>query len=212
MSEQQKELLIWGVGTTRTLRVHWLLAELGVTYKTKAIGPRTGETKTSQYTSLNPKQKIPVLVHGDLVLSESFAIMKHLRRSFDVLEYDAYQGTEEGLCRYDEIATFCLMELDATSLYVIRRHEGLPEIYGESSTAVSSARAYFLRMIKTISMDTETPRFIWGNTFSELDILLTINLDWATAVGIHLPDNLIQYCRWIHQRPGYKNGAARNSV
>ena len=125
MSEEQQELLVWGVGTSRTLRVHWLLAELELAYTTKPIGPRTGETKSTQYTALNPKQKIPLLIHGDLVLSESFAIMKHLRRSFDVLAYDQYQLTEEGLCRYDEIAAFCLMELDATSLYVIRRHEGL---------------------------------------------------------------------------------------
>ena len=37
-----------------------------------------------------------------------------------------------------------LMELDAP-LYVIRRHQGLPEVYGASQTAVDAARDYFVR-------------------------------------------------------------------
>lgn len=212
MSGQRQELVVWGVGTSRTFRVHWMLAELGVTYATKAIGPRTGETQTTEFTALNPKQKIPVMVHDDLILSESFAIMKHLRRSFQGLKYDPYQQTEKGLCQYDEIATFCLMELDATSLYVIRRHEGLAEIYGASDTAVKAARAYFLRMINSLPIPASPKQFIWGSTFSELDILLTINLDWAMAVGIDLPDHLAQYRHWIHERPGYKNGTSRNAA
>ncbi len=212
MSGRQQEMVVWGVGTSRTFRVHWLLAELGVAYTTQAIGPRTGETKTTAFTALNPKQKIPVLVHDDLILSESFAIMKHLRRTFQGLDYDEYQQTETGLCQYDEIATFCLMELDATSLYVIRRHEGLAEIYGASNTVVEAARAYFTRMINTIPRPSSAEQFIWGSTFSELDILLTINLDWARAVGIDLPSHLDQYRHWIHERPGYKTGTTRNTA
>ncbi len=50
-------LTLWGVGTSRTVRPHWALAELGLRYETRAIGPRTGETKTQEYTKLNPRQE-----------------------------------------------------------------------------------------------------------------------------------------------------------
>ena len=49
------QLTLWGVGTSRTIRAHWAMFELDLPYTTKPIGPRTGETKTAEYTSLNPR-------------------------------------------------------------------------------------------------------------------------------------------------------------
>ena len=34
-------LILWGVGTSRTIRPHWALCELGVDYETRKIIPRT---------------------------------------------------------------------------------------------------------------------------------------------------------------------------
>ena len=67
---------LWGAGTARTLRPIWIAEELKVEYELNPIGPRTGETLTTEYTSLNPKQKIPSLEHGSFKLSESVAICK----------------------------------------------------------------------------------------------------------------------------------------
>ena len=55
------DLTLWGVGTSRTIRAHWAMHELALPYKTMPIGPRTGETKTAEYTKLNPRQKVPLL-------------------------------------------------------------------------------------------------------------------------------------------------------
>ncbi|MGH6753076.1 MAG: glutathione S-transferase family protein, partial [Bradyrhizobium sp.] len=46
------DLTLWGVGTSRTIRAHWAMHELALPYKTNPIGPRTGETKTAEYTRL----------------------------------------------------------------------------------------------------------------------------------------------------------------
>ena len=69
MSDSQ--ITLWGAGTSRTIRPIWIAEELGLRYKLKRIGPRTGETQTESYTLLNPKQKIPFLEDGSLQLSES---------------------------------------------------------------------------------------------------------------------------------------------
>ena len=68
-------LVLWGVGTSRTVRAHWAMHELGLAYETRPIGPRTGETKTAEYTALNPRQKIPLLQDGDFCIGESAAIV-----------------------------------------------------------------------------------------------------------------------------------------
>src|SRR5262249_10458914 len=69
------DLTLWGVGTSRTVRPHWAMHELNLAYKTKPIGPRTGETKTPEYTQLNPRQKVPLLQDGDFCIGESAAIV-----------------------------------------------------------------------------------------------------------------------------------------
>ena len=61
-----RRLVLWGVGTSRTLRAHWALHELDLDYECRPILPRTGETQTQEYTELNPRQKIPLLQDGEL--------------------------------------------------------------------------------------------------------------------------------------------------
>jgi glutathione S-transferase len=51
---RQPELIVWGAGTSRTLRVHWMLAELNLEYDNRKVGPRTGETQTEAYKAINP--------------------------------------------------------------------------------------------------------------------------------------------------------------
>jgi len=207
---RQPELTVWGAGTSRTLRVHWMLAELNLEYDNRKVGPRTGETQTEAYKAINPKGKIPVLVHGDLIISESFAIARYLRRTFKGLTLDQHQLSPEGVARFDELASFMLMELDATSLYIIRRHVDLASIYGEAPNAVISAKAYFCKMLGEGFTASELTEFVWGHCFSELDILLTTILDWANAVGIALPAHCHAYRYRMHQRPGYRLGKTNN--
>ena len=95
------------------------------------------------------------------------------------------------------------MELDATSLYIVRRHQDLSKIYGEAPNAVASARAYFLRLLNSGISDFDPTRFVWGELFSELDILLVSTLDWADAMEIPLPAAFQQYLEYQRQRPAY---------
>src|SRR5215471_1647134 len=76
------ELTVWGVGTPRTMRVHWMLLELGLEYECYPIQSRTGETHADAFKRLNPRHKIPVLRHGSFVLSESAAIIQYLSETF----------------------------------------------------------------------------------------------------------------------------------
>src|SRR6202795_2358797 len=79
-------LTLWGVGTSRPGRPHWAMHELNLAYKTKPIGPRTGETKTAEYTALNPRQKVPLLQDGDFCIGESAAIVAYLSRTYSTQE------------------------------------------------------------------------------------------------------------------------------
>jgi glutathione S-transferase len=204
-------LILWGIGTTRTMRPHWLLHELDLPYETRAIGPRTGETRTPDYLQMNPKGKVPCLQHGESIITESLAIMKYVSDSYGELARDSWQQSDEGQAKYLEWASFILMELDATSLYVMRRHRDLFEIYGEAPAAVSSSAEYFSRML--LSIDKEIPvesGYIWGSEFSEIDIILVTCLDWAYFYEIEISENASRYRKRISERSGYQSAYKLN--
>jgi glutathione S-transferase len=147
------------------------------------------------------------MVHGDIVLTESYAIMHYLRSLSDKMPYDDYQLSVAGRAMYDQWLSFLLMELDATSLYVVRRHKDLHEIYGEAPAAVASSLAYFERMVNSVADEIQPDKPIWGNCFSELDILLTIALDWGSLLDCDLPEGALAYREFMRGREAY--GAAR---
>ena len=132
----------WGAGTTRTFRPIWVAEELGVDYMHHAFGPRTGETQSQAYTRLNPKQKIPYLVDGSVRLSESVAISRYLIERYGSADTLSSPGCLEARAKEDEWVCYIYGELDETSLYVMRRHGDLKEIFGEAPQAVEAAKAY----------------------------------------------------------------------
>lgn len=116
--DQAPKLTLWGVGTSRTVRPHWALHELGLKYDTQAIGPRTGETKTNDYTKLNPRQKVPLLQDGDFCIGESAAIVAYLSRTYSTPDNSLIPETQRDYASWLEWSFFIVTELDSTSLHV----------------------------------------------------------------------------------------------
>lgn len=206
-------LTLWGVGTSRTVRPHWALAELGLKYETYAIGPRTGETKTAEYTKLNPRQKVPLLQDGDFAIGESAAIVAYLSRTYASPGKMLIPEEKQQYAKWLEWCFFIVTELDSTSLYVMRRHsaDALGPIYGVAPDVVAKAGEYFREQLRHVEVALDDGRnFLMGDQFTSADILLTTCLDWAIAYGVGICDNAHPYLARIQQRPGYQRGNAAN--
>ncbi len=211
--EQTREArrVLWGCSTSRTLRAHWVLAELELDYEHRPIGPRTGETQTDEFTRLDPRQKIPVLQDGDLVLAESAAIVNYLADEYgqpDRLIPAA--GTQER-ARYDQWAFFVMMELDAHTLYVIRKHRDLAYLYGEAPAAIRTASEGFAKQSAVAELEFADGReFLLGDRFTGVDILLGSCLDWAVAYGEPIGERLAAYRERLNGRPTYVRAVQAN--
>lgn len=206
-------LTLWGVGTSRTVRPHWALAELGLKYNTQAIGPRTGETKTAEYTKLNPRQKLPLLQDGDFAIGESAAIMAYLGRTYSSKDRALIPAEQRDYAAWLEWCFFIVTELDSTSLYVMRRHgaNALGPIYGVAPDVVAKAGEYFREQLRHVEVALSDGReFLVGDRFSSADILLTTCLDWAIAYGVGICDNAEPYLARMQSRPGYRQGNEAN--
>src|SRR3546814_6438885 len=69
---------LYGTPPTRVLRAIWLLNELGLEYEHCPVDLMQGEAQRPAFLDLNPAAKVPVLVDGDVVLTESAAIQLYL--------------------------------------------------------------------------------------------------------------------------------------
>ena len=130
---------IWGGASSRSMRAHWMAHELALDYEARLIGSRTGETQTEAFRLLNPKEKIPVLVDGDLILSESAAIVTYLGDTYGQDSFLVPRPYTQERALYNQWNSFIQMELDAHTLYVLRKHRDLTHLYGEAPAAVATA-------------------------------------------------------------------------
>ena len=197
-----KDRVLWGIGSLRTLRAHWALAELGLEYHSEPTEARTTAMDDADFRVVSPHGKVPVLQDGDFVISESAAIVTYLAECYSPTSAPLVPRDTFERARYFEWMSFISMELDATSLYVLRRHEGLPEIYGPAPEACVAARAYFERMIKAAALRLDDGRrFLLGEAFFGVDILMTSCLDLAVNYGFELPEAFAAYRARIDDEP-----------
>ncbi len=208
-------LTLWGVGTSRTIRAHWALHELGLDYRCKPILPRSGETKTAEYTQLNPRQKIPLLQDGDFTIGESAAIVAYLARTYSNPDVTLVPAGPRDFARWLEWCFFIVAELDSTSLYVMRRHglKGLAHIYGHAPEVVGQAAEYFRQQLRHVEVALSDGRkYLMGDQFTSADILLATCLVWAIDYNVGVGDVATPYLDRVTARPAYKESVAVNTV
>lgn len=206
------ERVVWGIVSSRAQRVHWALIELGLDYRTERIESRTGQTQTDAFTKLHPGQKIPVFQDGDLVLTESAAIVTYLADRYSRPGCRLIPEDPVGRARYFEWISFITMELDATSLYVLRRHKYLQEVYGDAPAANKVAEEYFTRMIDAAASRIDDGRtFLLGDDFSGADIVMMTCLDWALRYEIAIPAVFEYYRQRVMARPSYAKAREVNA-
>jgi glutathione S-transferase len=188
-----------------------MLHELGLPYETRVIAPRSPAMDDPLFRALSTRGKVPIYQEDDLVMGESGAIATYLadrhRATHGLIPEP---GTPER-ARHDDWCSFTLMELDATALYVVRRHEGLPDIYGEAPVAVDSARDYFRRQAGVVAQALEDGRpYLLGEEFQVADLLLVTCLSWARLISIELASVLAAYEARATSRPAFKEALAAN--
>jgi glutathione S-transferase len=75
-------LRIYGVARTRAFRALWIARELGLAHEHLPIEIGDAGARTPEFLALNPNGRLPVVVDGDFVLSESLAITLYLAKKY----------------------------------------------------------------------------------------------------------------------------------
>ena len=70
-------ITVWGGQTSRSIRVVWLMEEMGLEYRVRQVD-MLAEDKDAAFLAVNPADYIPAMQDGDVTMVESIAIMEYL--------------------------------------------------------------------------------------------------------------------------------------
>jgi glutathione S-transferase len=70
-------ITVWGGQTSRSLRVVWLLEEMGLPCQVRHVDMFAAD-QDAEFLAINPAKYIPVMQDGDVTMVESVAIMEYL--------------------------------------------------------------------------------------------------------------------------------------
>ena len=190
---------LYEFGPTRALRVRWTLQELGVEFDAVSVNMRAGEHLSPDFLRLNPAGKLPVLVDGEHVLTESAAIVLYLAEKYpeaNLLPTDLMQRGQA----YRWLL-FTVTELEQP-LWRMARHEFLYPEEKRSPQDIELAREDFRPMAEVLDRHMRGRTYVVGDAATVTDFVLACTLDWANEVGLleDFPD-LRQYMEHMYRRP-----------
>ena len=194
---------LYGTPPTRALRAMWLLNELDLAHEIIPVDLGASEQLTPAFLALNPAAKLPVLVDGDLVISESAAIQLYLADKYG----DRFPGgglipdTAEERGRMYHWLFFLMTEIEAP-LWRIALHMFIYAPEEKSEDEIALAKRDARRMIAVLEQHMQGRDFVVGGRVTVADFNAAFTLDWANEEGL-LDDApaLRAYLKAMYARP-----------
>lgn len=167
---------LYEFGPTRSIRARWILQELGSDFEALPVNLQAGAHHDPEYLELNPAGKVPVLIDGDLVLTESVAIVlylaeKHADRGFLPADVQLRAETYRWIL-------FAVTELEQP-LWRIARHTTLYPEQDRLPADVLLARRDFLPMAAILENHMKDRVYVVGDRVTAADFVVAYTLDWA---------------------------------
>jgi glutathione S-transferase len=168
-------ITVWGGQTSRSIRVVWVLEEMGLPYRLRQVD-MLAPVQDPEFLAVNPADYIPALQDGDVSMIESIAIMEYLMARYGPTPlapapndptFPAYQQFlhlgEAGLAtlmmpvvvsrfmapeaeRENWGASWCLKVLQKRLNLVSRRLAASPYLAGDAFTAADISVTYALNL------------------------------------------------------------------
>lgn len=165
------------------MRAAWALGEAGAAYDYVKVDLRRGEGRSAQFLAVNHGGKVPALVDGTVVISESGAIVTYIGERFPDSGLVPPLSQPALRAAYFEWSFFVLSELEQP-LWTIAKHRfALPPDWRVASIEATAAKE-FLRAIDVAATRLGDREFTVGNSFTAADILVSHTIAWAKSANI----------------------------
>jgi glutathione S-transferase len=194
-----KAMQLYEFAPTRSIRARWALQELGVDFEPITVNLIAGEHRCPPFLEINPAGKIPVLVDGDMALSESVAIVLYLAEKYPgkgLLPTDLRQRAE-----VNRWLLFTATELEQPLWRISRNTALYPEEQRQPADVVIASQE-FRDMAAVLDKHMQGRQFVVGERLTAADLVLAYTLDWANQFHL-LADfpRLLDYMERMYARP-----------
>jgi glutathione S-transferase len=203
-------ITLYSAPKTRGTRITWLLEELMQPYDYQLIDFSKGDSQSPEFLAINPAGKVPVMKEGELILTESAAIMSYLADKFSSGTLIPVAGTPER-AKFDQWSLFALTELEQP-LWTMSKHRfALPKKY-RVGEVIFTAQWELQKALLLFSEGLGKKDYILGVKFSAVDILFCQTLIWAGSFKQDIAQkNLLDYRNRVMARPSYGQAIAREN-
>lgn len=204
-------ITVFGGSTSRSLRVVWLLEELGLPCRIRPVD-MLSETPDAGLTAVNPAYYIPVLQDGDVTMVESIAIMEYLMARYGPTPL-ALKADDPGFADYQQFLHLGEAGLATLMMPVIVSGFLAPEAERHDWTARWALECVENRM-KLVRRQLERAPYMAGEAFTAADISVSYALDLSqkTKIGLELGEPEQAYLARTQARPAYRRALEKSEA
>ncbi|MCB0307818.1 MAG: glutathione S-transferase family protein [Bdellovibrionales bacterium] len=196
---------LMGFATQNTMKVLYVLEELGVKYEFKMIDLMKGENKSPEFLKWTPVGKVPVLLHGDDSLFESGAICRYVA---NVENSPLYPENKLERAKVDQWMDFfsCHLGRWLSSLYyelVIKPKSGRGSTNQDNCT---EARGFCQQQLAIVEKWLSSNSYLVGNSLTIADLFAFAYLEQHRSIDLSLKDypHILNWYARIDQRESVK--------
>ena len=201
-------ITVWGGQTSRSMRVVWVLEEMGLPYRVRQVD-MLAPAQDPEFLAINPANYIPAIQDGEVVMVESIAIMEYLMARYGPTPlapaprdpaFPAYQQ----FLHLGEAGLATLMKPVVVSRFIA------PEAERENWGAAWCRRS-FEKRLKLVSQRLAQAPYLAGEAFTAADISVTyaLNLGQRTC-GLILGEVEQAYLARTTGREAYRRAMERS--
>ena len=190
---------LYGTPPTRALRAMWVLNELDIDCEVVTVNMGAGEHLSPAFLAVNPAGKIPALVDGDVVLTESTAIQLYLAEKYP--EKGLIPQALADRAQMYRWIFFLVTEIEAPLWRIALQ----TRMYAESERVAQDiplATRDCMKMVQVLEGHMQGRGYIVADRLSVADLTAANILDWANEVRmLDAAPTLRAYLKRMYARP-----------
>jgi len=198
-------MTLYSAPNTRAIRVIWVLEEIGAKAEVKSM-PYPPRQHAPDYFAVNPTGMVPLLIDGEVRLSESMAICDYLATKHgSPLVVPPDDPERPQFLQWLWYGESTLMT-PLSRMIIVRRVEGGPEV----DAIIAGARDHLAERLKMLEQRLEGRDFLAAGRLTLADISVSYPLHLVAMLGL---DNLlgplsVAYHERLRTRPAYQRALA----